>query len=175
MNSIKRFAEFVNENLNEAVTKIKVYDDSAGPDEEGFKLLNKLRPNDKIQFIAGDIDPDDLDIETGVIKAKDANKLFDSPFNEKFTFADAVETAGDDVKKNEKGIAAALKALKARKADDIMIMTDTTEDDGLFDAIKGMKTLPIDSTIYDKAYVGKYKGKDVVVFGDGEDMFAYTK
>ena len=82
MNSIKKFAEFVNENLNEAITKVKVYDDSAGPDEEGFKLLNKLRPNDKIQFIAGDIDPDDLDIETGVIKAKDAKKLFDSPFNE---------------------------------------------------------------------------------------------
>ena len=95
--------------------------------------------------------------------------------NEKFTFADAVETAGDDVKKNEKGIAAALKALKARKADDIMIMTDTTEDDGLFDAIKGMKTLPIDSTIYDKAYVGKYKGKDVVIFDGGGDLFAYTK
>ena len=95
--------------------------------------------------------------------------------NEKFTFADAVKTAGDDVKKNEKGIAAALKALNARKADDIMIMTDTTEDDGLFDAIKGMKTLPIDSTIYDKAYVGKYKGKDVVVFDGGEDLFAYTK
>ena len=56
-----------------------------------------------------------------------------------------------------------------------MIMTDTTEDDGLFDAIKGMKTLPIDSTIYDKAYVGKYKGKDVVVFDGGEDLFAYTK
>ena len=36
--------------------------------------------------------------------------------NEKFTFADAVEAAGDDVKKNEKGIAAALKALKALTA-----------------------------------------------------------
>jgi hypothetical protein len=95
--------------------------------------------------------------------------------NEKFTFADAVETAGDDVKKNEKGIAAALKALKARKADDIMIMTDTTEDEDLRDAIRGMKTLPIDSTIYDKAYVGKYKGKDVVIFDSGEDLFAYTK
>jgi len=95
--------------------------------------------------------------------------------NEKFTFADAVEAAGDDVKKNEKGIAAALKALKARKADDIMIMTDTIEDEDLRDAIKGMKTLPIDSTIYDKAYVGKYKGKDVVVFDGGEDLFAYTK
>ena len=68
--------------INEAVNKIKVYDDSAGPDEEGFEILNKLKPNDKIQFIAGDIDPDDLDIETGVMKAKDAKKLFDSPFNE---------------------------------------------------------------------------------------------
>ena len=68
--------------INEAVSKIKVYDDSAGPDEEGFEILNKLKPNDKIQFIAGDIDPDDLDIETGVMKAKDAKQLFDSPFNE---------------------------------------------------------------------------------------------
>ena len=94
---------------------------------------------------------------------------------ETFTFADAVDTAGEDVKKNEKGIASALKALKARKADDISIMTDTTEDDGLYDAIEGMKTLPIDSTIYDKAYTGKYKGKDVVVFNDGDDLFAYVK
>jgi|13_taG_2_1085334.scaffolds.fasta_scaffold00671_8 hypothetical protein len=97
--------------------------------------------------------------------------------NERFTFADAVDTAGEDVKKNEKGIATVLKALKARKADDIMIMTDTTEDEGsdLFDVIGGMKSLPIDSTIYDKAYHGKYKGKNVVVFDDGEDLFAYTK
>ena len=79
MKNLKSLNDF---NVNEAVNKIKVYDDSAGPDEEGFKLLNKLRPNDKIQFIAGDIDPDDLDIETGVMKAKDAKKLFNSPFNE---------------------------------------------------------------------------------------------
>ena len=108
-------------------------------------------------------------------KIKKFAEFVNESINEKFTFVDAVEAVGDDVKKNEKGISAALKALKARKADDIMIMTDTTEDDGLFDAIKGMKNLPIDSTIYDKAYVGKYKGKDVVVFSDGEDMFAYTK
>ena len=95
--------------------------------------------------------------------------------NEKFTFADAVDTAGEDVKKNEKGISSALKALKARTASDISIMTDTTEDDGLFDAIKGMKELSVNSSIYDNAYAGKYKGKDVVVFNDGNDLFAYTK
>tara|TARA_B100001057_G_C22764860_1_gene917277 strand:+ start:266 stop:598 length:333 start_codon:yes stop_codon:yes gene_type:complete len=108
-------------------------------------------------------------------KIKNFSEFVSESINERFTFADAVETAGENVRKNEKGIAAALKALKARKADDIMIMTDTTEDDGLFDAIKKMKTLPIDSTVYDKAYVGKYKGKDVVVFDGGEDLFAYTK
>ena len=106
---------------------------------------------------------------------KHLNEFVNENLNERFTFADAVETAGEDVKKNEKGISAALKALKARKADDIMIMTDTTEDDDLYDAIEGMKTLPIDSTIYDKAYVGKYKGKNVVVFDGGEDLFAYVK
>ena len=94
---------------------------------------------------------------------------------EAFTFADAVDTAGEDVKKNEKGIASALKALKARTASDISIMTDTTEDDGLFDAIKGMKELSVNSSIYDNAYAGKYKGKDVVVFNDGDDLFAYVK
>ena len=101
--------------------------------------------------------------------------LEESVTNEKFTFADAVDTAGEDVKKNEKGIASALKALNARTSSDISIMTDTTEDDGLFDAIEGMKELSIDSSIYDNAYLGKYKGKDVVVFGDGEDLFAYVK
>ena len=95
--------------------------------------------------------------------------------NEKFTFADAVDTAGEDVKKNEKGIASALKALKAKSGSDISIMTDTTEDDGLFDAIKGMKELSVNSSIYDNAYAGKYKGKDVVVFNDGDDLFAYVK
>ena len=54
-------------------------------------------------------------------------------------------------------------------------MTDTTEDDDLYDAIEGMKTLPITSTVYDKAYAGKYKGKNVVVFDGGEDLFAYVK
>ena len=98
-----------------------------------------------------------------------------SAVKEAFTFADAVDTAGEDVNKNEKGIASALKALKARTASDISIMTDTTEDDGLFDAIKGMKELSVNSSIYDSAYVGKYKGKDVVVFNDGEDLFAYVK
>ena len=94
---------------------------------------------------------------------------------ETFTFADAVDTAGEDVKKNEKGIASALKALKAKSGSDISIMTDTTEDDGLFDAIKGMKELSVNSSIYDSAYAGKYKGKDVVVFNDGDDLFAYVK
>ena len=94
---------------------------------------------------------------------------------ENFTFADAVDTAGEDVKKNEKGIASVLKALKAKSGSDISIMTDTTEDDDLYDAIEGMKTLPITSTVYDKAYAGKYKGKNVVVFDGGEDLFAYVK
>ena len=54
-------------------------------------------------------------------------------------------------------------------------MTDTTEDEGsdLYDAIKKMKTLPIKSNVYDKAYHGKYKGKNVVVFDSGGDLFAY--
>lgn len=106
---------------------------------------------------------------------KSLNEFSNNRKFESFTFADAVDTAGEDVKGNEKGIAAALKALKAKGADDISIMTDTTEDDDLFDAVKKMKVLPIDSTVYDKAYVGKYKGKDVVVFDGGEDLFAYVK
>ena len=99
----------------------------------------------------------------------------DDSVKEAFTFADAVYTAGEDVKKNEKGIASVLKALKAKSGSDISIMTDTTEDDGLFDAIKGMKELSVNSSIYDNAYTGKYKGKDVVVFNDGNDLFAYVK
>ena len=93
----------------------------------------------------------------------------------KFTFDDAVDTAGELVRSEEKGIASALKALGARKGRQIAIMTDTTEDEGsdLYDAIKKMKTLPIKSNVYDKAYHGKYKGKNVVVFDSGGDLFAY--
>ena len=109
-----------------------------------------------------------------VTESYDAEEV-EEAVKETFTFADAVDTAGEDVKKNEKGIASALKALKARTASDISIMTDTTEDDGLFDAIKGMKELSVNSSIYDSAYAGKYKGKDVVVFNDGDDLFAYVK
>jgi nicotinamide mononucleotide adenylyltransferase len=95
----------------------------------------------------------------------------------KFTFDDAVDTAGELVRDEEKGIASALKALGAKKGVEISILTDTTEDDGedLYDAIKKMKTLPIKSNVYDKAYHGKYKGKNVVVFDGGEDLFAYVK
>lgn len=93
----------------------------------------------------------------------------------RFTFDDAVDTAGELVKSEEKGIASALKALGAKNARQISIMVDTTTDDGsdLYDAIKKMKTLPIKSNVYDKAYHGKYKGKNVVVFDGGEDLFAY--
>ena len=109
------------------------------------------------------------------INAKGKTKKLTKSVKEAFTFADAVDTAGEDVKKNEKGIASALKTLKAKSGSDISIMTDTTEDDGLFDAIKDMKELSVNSSIYDNAYAGKYKGKDVVVFNDGDDLFAYVK
>ena len=106
-------------------------------------------------------------------------KTFSEFINESdgFTFADAVDVTGEDIKKNEKGISSALKALKAKGGNDISIMVDTTTDEGgdLYDAIKKMKTLPITSTVYDKAYSGKYKGKDVVVFDSGGDLFAYVK
>lgn len=96
---------------------------------------------------------------------------------ETFTFADAIDNNGEDLKKEEKGIVNALKALKANKADEISIMVDTTEEEGegLYDEIKKMKPLSINSSIYDKAYVGKYNGKDVVVFDSDGDLFAYVK
>ena len=100
----------------------------------------------------------------------------DSFINEKFTFVDAVETAGEDSKDEDKNIASALKALKARSGSDISIFAETPDgDDDLYDEIKKMKKLPISSNIYSDAYFGKYKGKDVVVFDDGEDLFAYSK
>ena len=104
-------------------------------------------------------------------------KLFEQFINEedKFTYADALDNVGEDG--NDKDIANALKALKAKSSADIYILTDTTEDEGegLFDEVKKMKEISISSPIYNKAYAGKYNGKPVVVFDDGEDMFAYTK
>ena len=211
MSNIKKFAEFVNENLNEE--SFADFNKSSGfkMDSKAKSTLKKLNVNptklkdafDDYSKIMKYIDSNGKKIGTvsipnpgsksnpefmytvydtdmyGKVLTGDGDSVFiemvKESLNEKFTFADAVETAGDDVKKNEKGIASALKALKAKSGSDIMIMTDTTEDDGLFDAIKGMKELPVNSTIYDKAYVGKYKGKDVVVFDGGEDLFAYTK
>ena len=94
--------------------------------------------------------------------------------NEKFTYADACDTAGEEC--NDKDIAAALKFLKAKTAKDIKIVADTTSGaNDLNDAIKDMEAVTISSPVYDKAYSGKYKGKDVVVFDGGEDLFAYSK
>ena len=67
--------------LNEAVTKIKVWDDNAGPDEDGFKTLKALKPDDKVQFVKGDIDPSELDIESKVITAASALKHLEDPHN----------------------------------------------------------------------------------------------
>ena len=108
---------------------------------------------------------------------KSLNEYVNEDNMTKFTFDDVVDTAGELVRDEEKGIASALKALGARKGRQISIMVDTTEDEGsdLYDAIKKMKALPINSKVYDKAYFGKYKGKDVVVFDGGEDLFAYVK
>ena len=106
-------------------------------------------------------------------------KTFSEFINESdgFTFSDAVDVTGGDIKKNEKGISSALKALKAKGGNDISIMVDSIADEDLRDAVKKMKKIPINSTVYDSAYVGKYKGKNVVVFGDigNEDFFAYVK
>jgi hypothetical protein len=102
-------------------------------------------------------------------------KQYEFSIRESFTYADAVETAGEDL--DENGIKAALKALNARSANDIYIMVDTTQDNNgdLYDEVKKMKKISIDSPIYDAAYVGKFKGKNVVVFDDGQDLFAYAK
>ena len=195
MNNIKKFSEFVNESLNEAVSKIKVYDDSAGPDEDGFKLLNKLKPNDKIQFIAGDIDPDDLDIETGVMKAKDAKKLFNSQFNESLNEAnlpswveggpyesleDNLEQVLDDdmtiadINKNYKP---ALKYLGVKSVDNMGMVSTTNDDDELYDVIRpqmkssnflgGDKGKGMNTApIYTSAYKGMLGDVKVVIFQD---------
>ena len=136
------------------------YEDEDKKDEAYDRVVLGGNKGDKSKTKKGDEDYEDEDKKN---------------VKENFTFADAVDTAGEDVKKNEKGIASVLKALKAKSGSDISIMTDTTEDDDLYDAIEGMKTLPITSTVYDKAYAGKYKGKNVVVFDGGEDLFAYVK
>jgi len=142
-------------------------------DEKTFKKMTPKSIHSFYKSLQNILEP--IKENKNMKNLKNLNEFVNENLNERFTFADAVETAGEDVKKNEKGISAALKALKARKADDIMIMTDTTEDDGLYDAIKDMKELSVNSSIYDSAYAGKYKGKDVVVFNDGEDLFAYVK
>jgi hypothetical protein len=167
---IMTFEDFVQEETKTINKNVSYRDDDE--EKEDYAVVVASKDND-------------MEVEETVSTTKSAVKSFSqfvneayvkkSAVKEAFTFADAVDTAGEDVKKNEKGIASALKALKARTASDISIMTDTTEDDGLFDAIEGMKELSINSSIYDNAYLGKYKGKDVVVFGDGEDLFAYVK
>ena len=195
--TIMDFASFVNEAYDKVVFGGNKGDKSkTKEDEEDFEDEDKKdeaydvvtlggNKGDKSKTKKGEEDYEDDkdesveedradDIEDEV-NAKGKTKKLTKSVKEAFTFADAVDTAGEDVKKNEKGIASALKALKAKSGSDISIMTDTTEDDGLFDAIKGMKELSVNSSIYDNAYAGKYKSKDVVVFNDGNDLFAYVK
>ena len=65
-------------------------------------------------------------------------KTFSEFINESdgFTFSDAVDVTGGDIKKNEKGISSALKALKAKGGNDISIMVDSIADEDLRDAVK---------------------------------------
>lgn len=105
------------------------------------------------------------------------DEILQESIKESFTYADAVDNTGEDLEEEEKGIALALKALKAKSAEDISILVDTTEDEGagLYTAVKKMKSINIDSLVYDQAYVGKYMGKNVVVFDSAGDLFAYVK
>lgn len=105
------------------------------------------------------------------------DEILQESIKESFTYADAVDNTGEDLEEEEKGIALALKALKAKSAEDISILVDTTEDEGegLYAAVKKMKSINIDSLVYDQAYVGKYMGKNVVVFDSAGDLFAYVK
>jgi hypothetical protein len=104
-------------------------------------------------------------------------KQYDFSIRESFTYADAIDNTGEDYDQEVKGIKNALKSLRAKSVEDITILVDTTEDDGgfLYDEIKKMKPINIDSLIYDKAYSGKIDGKNVVVFDSAGDLFAYVK
>ena len=197
MKHIKLFEEFINEGLKAKKPNdvIEIDIDFAGSDSDLKKLSKKhklevdeYQPGmvllkgkkkdilDYLQSYEYDMDPEDIKdlfpelLESDIVTIK-MNRLNE----EKFTYVDAIETAGEDL--DENGIKAALNALNARSAKDIYIMVDTTEDDGedLYDEVKKMKKISIDSPIYDTAYVGKFKGKNVVVFSDGEEFYAYTK
>ncbi len=104
-------------------------------------------------------------------------KHYEFSIRESFTYADAIDNTGEDHNQEVKGIKNALKSLKAKSVGDINLLVDTTEDDGgfLYDEIKKMKPINIDSLIYDKAYSGKINGKNVVVFDSAGDLFAYVK
>jgi hypothetical protein len=98
------------------------------------------------------------------------------PVKENLTFADIADNIGSNVKKEERGILAALKYLKATSANQISNAFSTLDgDEDLYDAIDDMAQISIDSNIYDKAYTGKYNGKDVVVFDSEGDLFAFVK
>lgn len=141
---------------------------------DSWETLIKTIKSKKLKH---DIIIDDENDDVIVIFEEFTNKFSQEPVKESFTYADAVDNTGEDLEEEEKGIALALKALKAKGAGDISILVDTTEDEGagLYTAVKKMKSINIDSLIYDQAYVGKYMGKNVVVFDSAGDLFAYVK
>lgn len=104
-------------------------------------------------------------------------KLFEQFINEedKFTYADAADMVVDDIRKEEQGIMAALKAIGAKNLTDIFVKYETPSDDFDYRKFKSSKQIPIDSEVYVKAELGKYMGDTVLVFDDGEDQFAYVK
>lgn len=139
------------------------------PISDGYlkKLKTKFKGDTKkiAKFLGYDKDIVQLNLDK-------LNESYNS--DEAFTFADAVDTAGEDPKTEEKGISPALKFLKAKSANDIAIVAETPDgDDDLYKAVKKMKPMPIDSYVYDEAFTGMYKGTPTVVFKSGNDLFAY--
>ena len=188
---IKSFEDFIKESEETVNKKVSYTDDAeeeedyADPIAESFvpSYSRFLAESKEDAFIEVDMETGDGDKTAEEIE-DEINKL-GKPKTAKedksliaegdFTFTDAIQTTGDNVKQNERGIKSALSALGAKSGSELILFVDTTEDEDLRDATSKMKPLKIDSTVYDKAFVGKYKGKDVVVFNDGEDDFAYIK
>jgi hypothetical protein len=183
MKHIKLFEQFINENASPVRNEVKkLIAKSSVPELFGVINWNK---DDKSGYVSAMDDVEEIlaAVKSKYPKTRVENKpegklvIFETVESEDFTFIDAVETAGEKTSRELRGCKDALAEIGATKGNDAIILTDTTEPDGedLFDEIEKMEPISVNSNIYDEAYAGKYKGRNVVVFRSDGELYAYVK
>jgi len=98
--------------------------------------------------------------------------------NEEFTYADAIDAAGRNARKEDKNLASFLKQLGASGVDDLEMIAsypDENFEDRDWKPGIGGGAKTNNSEVYDTVEIGTYDGKPAIVGNSAGDLFAFIK